>query len=502
MQSWKRWAPGLLSVALLFGCSKGGIDRNGDADLGVNGADLGFNLPDLAGADLAHGGPDLSQGGPDLAGPPSGDARWQKGAGGAQNDSARGVVSDRSGNVYVTGVFSGVVDFGAGPLTSAGDSDLFLLKYDAAGALVFAKRFGSNSSDTGVSVAVTSKGELVVLGGFSGAVDFGGGPLNSAGSMDYVVAKFSASGAHVWSRRFGGSLDDQPIALSLDTHDNILVAGQFSGRVDFGSGPLDAYNGSDHVLLKLDPEGAPAWVKRIGGQYNDRISGVATDATDGIAITGNFDAPIDFGSGSVTPSDRHSDGFLVKYKPDGSFLWMRRMIGYSGEYGAVSGIACDGAGSFVVTGWFAGGIDLGSGRLVSRNANDEDVFVGKYAADGSPLWSIRAGGLHQEFGNAVAVDAAGAVVVTGSFMETADFGGGMHKSAGLQDVFIAKYSANGSHVWSRTLGGTEPDEGLTVATDPLGNVLVGGAYSLMPDFGGGPLPAARGKDMFVIKRAP
>jgi hypothetical protein len=482
-----------------MGCSKGGMEPSADRDLSAGGwPDFSIAAHDLGGL----GGPDLRVSADLLPpAPPTGDALWQKGAGGSGDDHATGIASDRSGNVYVTGLFYGSVDFGGGALVSAGQSDIFLLKYDPTGHLVYAKRFGNNQQDAGVAVAVDSMDNVVLLGTFGGAVDFGGGPLNSSASSNVVVAKYSPAGAHLWSRRFGGVSSDEATGVALDRHDNVLVTGIFSGQVDFGTGILEAQNGSDCFLLKLAADGkTTTWARRIGGDGYEWTGGVVADATDNVVVAGAFSDTVDFGGGGVSATNRHTDGFLAKYGPDNTLAWVQRMSGYSSDSAMVTGVASDGAGNLVVGGWFTGGVDLGSGPLTS--SGDYDVFLGKYAPDGHPLWSIRGGGSSADQIAGVAVDATGSIVVTGNFQGSADFGGGKRTAAGLQDVLLAKYAPSGSHLWSRALGGAGTEEGLAVATDPLGNILLAGYYTQSPDFGGGPLPTATGEDLFILKRAP
>ena len=109
---------------------------------------------------------------------------------------------DGSGNVFVTGIFSGTVDFGGGNLVSAGSVDIFVAKYNANGVHQWSKRLGGTGGEIGQAVAVDGSGNVVVTGDFSGTVDFGGGNLVSAGSSDVFLAKYNASGVHQWSKRF------------------------------------------------------------------------------------------------------------------------------------------------------------------------------------------------------------------------------------------------------------------------------------------------------------
>jgi hypothetical protein len=119
---------------------------------------------------------------------------WSRGFGSTSFDQSLGVAVDASGNVVVTGVFRDTVDFGGGPLTSAGIGDVFVAKYSASdGSHLWSRGFGSTSSAAGLGVAVDANGDVVVTGVFSDTVDFGGGPLTSAGIGDVFVAKYSAS---------------------------------------------------------------------------------------------------------------------------------------------------------------------------------------------------------------------------------------------------------------------------------------------------------------------
>ena len=122
----------------------------------------------------------------------------------ADIDIGNGVAVDGSGNVLVTGIFSGTVNFGGGNLVSAGDFDIFVAKYNASGVHQWSRRFGSaERSTSGTDVAVDGSGNVFVTGYFSGTVDFGGGNLVSAGRSDIFLAKYNANGVHQWSKRFG-----------------------------------------------------------------------------------------------------------------------------------------------------------------------------------------------------------------------------------------------------------------------------------------------------------
>ena len=95
---------------------------------------------------------------------------------------------------YITGNFQGTVDFGGGDVTSAGNTDIFVLKLNSSGTFQWVNTYGSTSSDAGNGITVDSSGNAYITGYFQGTVDFGGGDVTSAGNLDIFVLKLNSSG--------------------------------------------------------------------------------------------------------------------------------------------------------------------------------------------------------------------------------------------------------------------------------------------------------------------
>src|SRR5262249_8680037 len=153
--------------------------------------------------------------------------------------AANGIAIDGSGDVIVTGQFSSGADFGGGVLTSVGGGqDAYIAKYSPSGSYLWSRSFGGTGWDNGIAVAVDTSSNVIVAGQFANAVDFGGGPLTSAGSSDIFLAKYSATGVYVWSKSAGGAADDYVTAIAVDTSNNIVVTGYFPGTINFGGGTL------------------------------------------------------------------------------------------------------------------------------------------------------------------------------------------------------------------------------------------------------------------------
>ncbi|MCB0410357.1 MAG: SBBP repeat-containing protein [Flavobacteriales bacterium] len=169
---------------------------------------------------------------------------WVKSFGGSSLNDGYSITVDDSGNVYTTGYFIGTGDFDPGTgianLTSTGIQDVFVQKLDASGNFLWAKSFGSNSSDYGQSITVDASGNVYTTGYFNGTGDFDPGAdttnLTSSGGYDIFVQKIDGSGNFKWAKSFGGSLYEYGWSITVDASGNVYTTGHFEGTVDFDPG--------------------------------------------------------------------------------------------------------------------------------------------------------------------------------------------------------------------------------------------------------------------------
>jgi hypothetical protein len=307
----------------------------------------------------------------------NGEHLWSRRLGGPADQIASSVASDALGHVLVAGYFAGSMDAGGNALTSAGIQDAFVGKLDASsGTPLWLKRVGASGSlARAYGVAVDGTGNVLVVGTFTGSVDFGGGVLTSNGSGDVFVVKFDANGAHQWSKRFGDASDQQAMSIAVDSAGNALVTGAFAGSADFGCGALTSAGGKDIFLAKLDPVGACTWAKHFGDASDQQATSVAVDAAGNVVLTGGIAGQVDFGGGPLAGFGAQ-DIFVAKFQSDGALLWAKR-FGDDQDHQIGNGVAADSALNVVVTGEFLGTVDFGSGPLTS--AGGWDLFFAKFA---------------------------------------------------------------------------------------------------------------------------
>jgi hypothetical protein len=188
---------------------------------------------------------------------PDGSFRWAKTFGGLFGDAGRTVAVDPSGRLIVTGDFGGTMNLaqcpGSDPMISPGKLDIFVLSFTPDGACHGLTSLGGTGDDYASAVGLDGKGNIYLTGFISDTVDFGGGPLSSAGMADIFVASLAPDGRHRWSKRFGGAADDVGTAIAATGVDEVYVTGYFCTTVDLGAGIATSSGQSDVFLLKLVP---------------------------------------------------------------------------------------------------------------------------------------------------------------------------------------------------------------------------------------------------------
>ena len=380
---------------------------------------------------------------------------------------------DAAGNVFVTGDFSGQAVFGDITLTSAGETDIFLAKYDQNGAVQWARRAGGVGADAGNHVAVDAAGNVHITGWFRDSATFGNVTLTNTGEYTAFVARYDASGNLRWAVRPDRSQYSYGSAVAVDSVGNVLVAGTYEGTMRFNQTELRAVGKTDAFLVKLDSNGRATWALTAGGGGDDFAAGVALDASGNPHLAGSFSANAWFGRNYLS-SLGESDIFVAKFDKSGVLQWARSGGGRGSDF--CGAVAVDRTGSVVVAGDFERTAAIGGQLLTSLGG--ADIFVARYTADGQPSWAQRAGGAGMDSAYSAAVDAAGNIHVGGEFQGKAGFGeAAVLMSFGESDIFVAKYASTGALSWVKKFGGVGYDTSGGLALDGSGAVHVTGGFA-------------------------
>ncbi|WP_125916970.1 hypothetical protein [Hymenobacter coccineus] len=271
---------------------------------------------------------------------PQGQVLWARQGGGTGSDYAGDVAVDAAGNVLVVGGYNDAATFGAVTFPSAGASpasyhNLFLLKYDAQGAVVW------------------------------------GRPVAAASSGNYALMR----------------------GVGVDAAGNAYVLGDFLPTLTLGATTFSLpVASSAHVFLaKYDPQGTVAWARMAGstppntGWVSNGL-GLAVHPDGTTTVTGPFDTAISFGALTLTTTGAYNQIYAARYSTQGALLWAARAGGgvraptYSGNQNAGYGVALDPDGSAYLTGMYGGRADFGPFWLDSTATARPTAYVAKIGA--------------------------------------------------------------------------------------------------------------------------
>ncbi len=408
---------------------------------------------------------------------------------------------------------SPIISFGSTTLNNAGNSDFFVAKYDANGNVLWAKSAGGASADWGSAIATDAAGNVFVTGTYqSSSITFGVTTLTNAASSanDIFVVKYDPAGNVVWAKGIGGTYGDVSYGICTDLTGNILITGTFQNpTLSFGSTTItnNSSNGSTDIFIaKYNTSGAVLWAKDAGGPNNyEEAKGITTDISGNVFLTGGFtSASITFGSTTLTNSGGY-DLFIAKYDASGNPLWAKGAGGSDFDEG--SSVSCDINGNVVITGEFSSStIIFGTTTLTNTSTGYGDVFVVKYGSGGNAIWakSVAGASIFEEQGKGITVDRNGNSVVTGVFTSAVINFGPVTISntnpSGYDDVFVAKYDGSGNVLWAKGCGGMNNDDCYAIASDTSGNIYITGSFDSHPmTVGNTNLTPTSGADIFIAK---
>lgn len=301
----------------------------------------------------------------------NGDFLWAKQIANTSAREGQSIAVDASNNVYITGYFSQTVDFDSSAettnLTSNGDKDIFICKFNTLGVFQWVKQIGSTGYDSGRAIAIDNTSNIIITGSFTGTVDFNPGSvvneLTSPLGSNCFILKLNAAGNFVWVTQLGLSVPVDGKTLALDDLGNIYVAA----------------DGNGIAISKLNTNGNIAWSKLLPGSKS-WVYSIAVDASGNVYSTGEFQHTLDFdpdANSVILDAPSWSDAFINKLDASGNYVWAYQIGDSFVDNGA--GVALDASGNIYAYGSFYKTVDLDPGpNTFNLTSNSFDSYLLKW----------------------------------------------------------------------------------------------------------------------------
>ena len=332
---------------------------------------------------------------------------------------------------------------------------------------------------TPITVKIDQQGNIILGGYFTSTINVGGVAINNAGLDDIFLFKFTSSGQLSWYKTFGGTSIDQGSGVAIDPSGNIYITGGFSSAsLSIGSTVLTntAPGSFDLFLAKFDPSGNLLWANSAGGNGDDLLLDVGLDPAGNVFVGGFSGSDLfTYGPNLVFGSLGDRNILLAKYSAAGVVLWARSAGGSAEE--RIQRLATDASGNCFITGFFKSSTVGFGGLVIAVNSGGQDMYVAKYDANGNALWVKTATGSGNEWGYGIAVDPAGNVITGGVFNSSSlvfQANNLINTSASQSDAYLIKCDGAGNAIWVNSFKGINQDYIYSLTTDGGGNIYVGG----------------------------
>jgi len=370
---------------------------------------------------------------------------WTRLLGSSSYDEAWGISTAADGSIYITGYTDESLD----GQTYNGGRDAFISKYSSDGTKAWTRLLGSSSADGAYGISTAADGSIYISGYTDGSLD---GQRHSGGT-DAFISKYSSDGTKAWTRLLGSSSSEWARGISTAADGSIYITGYTDGSLDG-----QTYNGGrDAFISKYSRDGTKAWTRLLGSSSSDQAQSISTAADGSIYITG-----VAYGSLDGQTNNGGGDVFISKYSSDGTKVWTR-LLGSSSDEGA-NGISTAADGSIYITGWTWGSLDG------QTNRGEYDAFISKYSSDGIKVWTRLLGTVSFDYAQSISTAADGSIYITGWTWGSLD--GQTNNGGG--DVFISKYSSDGTKAWTRLLGSSSADQARSISTAADGSIYITG----------------------------
>ena len=345
------------------------------------------------------------------------------------------ISADLSGSIYTCGNFKGEINTGEQTLISSKSKNAFIIKMDNKGDFVWSKQINGKFSNNKLFLINDSEDNLIFAGSFTGILNIDNTTYKSKYFTDILIVKFNDKSELITSKVFEGNENDLINDIAINKKNEIFLTGSFEKELTVSDNFLKSQGRKDAFLIKLNNNLQVIFSKQIGGIYDDYGQNISIDSKDNILLAGSFSDEIQLGKEHYLISNGNLDVFLIKFDKTNKIIWAESFGGFANDY--QSSIAINASNNIYLVGTFRGEIHKKESRINSSNFSS-DIFLAKYDANGDFRFIESFGDTNTDFGKKLIIDTANYIYLAGNFTRSLKIIEEETKNAREEDFFLSK----------------------------------------------------------------
>ncbi|MGQ1786753.1 SBBP repeat-containing protein [Saccharicrinis sp. GN24d3] len=422
---------------------------------------------------------------------------WMEQLGGPGWDFPNGIAIDSKDNIYIAGGFTETLQGGRKGLKSEGNRDVYVARFNDKGKLQWLWQAGGEKADKITAIKAAPNNDMYIAGMLEGEMKFGKQKLEYAGKQLFV-SRINKRGKSDWVYTLPYSGAASGYLLDTDKHGNIILGGVFSDSLVCENGDIISKGHNDIFVLRLTPEGKLDKVKRYGGKGTEKLTALSTDSLGNIYLSGNNEQELSADETVIAAKGKKQTGNSFVLQADSTLTAQWAKTYTSPSYAEITGLATDKQNNLLLSGNFNHNLLVDTLQYETNGLTD--FFVARADTSGNVLWLKTFGGQYSDRINHLKLNKLGGAMIAGSFNDSLVLDTTVIKTKGhLANTFIAQYDTSGAVTWADMLKGEGGNMAKGGELDSKGNLYLMGSFKGSMQAGPDEITSLGDEDIFVAR---